>query len=584
MTNPNKWREKYLVALDEQEALEKRGLAQSELLRRLVIYLGAAAAGLDPKLDGTLVNLKDKLRGASGTVVHEQMLTLEKVVQEFEEKRQNYHRQTIETLTAITHDLSQLSLSSDILSQLGSFRRQLSKTSFALPLIPEQLTTLARLHALAITESKEPQQGFWQRVRGGQNLKFEGDEQYEAAPPSVESSHPDSVAPKSVEGGLVESEPVESNVGPENDRKPQNSEDDVLFEHRLDQPGWDAVNEDIKIVLDEILDAFKAERQTSVLWQSAKMRLQGDMDWHQLVDTLEDFRDLLDERNEKPDNAISDYLTQVNQELHDICDRLGLSVEAEHKQEVAVDALGKAVTEQMQQMQSMVASSTDLEGLKLDISQHITVIGDALSEFRDKSEAARPISEELEELITKVKTIEAESARTQQLLTQEQHKANHDALTELPNRNAYNNRVLQEWHRFKRYGRPLSIAVCDIDRFKGFNDKYGHQIGDRVLRLIAKSLYKRLRSVDFVARYGGEEFVVLLPETSLDDAFKVLDSARAAIGGAAFRFKDEPVTITFSCGVTSFFESDSIASAFARADEALYKAKEAGRNKTVRLD
>ncbi len=568
MVNSTNWQEKFLASLDEQEALEARVSVQSDLLRRLIIYLGAAASGLDPELDAAVLNLKDKVKGASGSVVHDQMLRVERIVRQFEEKRANYHQQNIQAITAITNNLSQLRLPSEFLTQLGDFKRQAAKSTFTLPLVPEQLSALARLHAQAIVASKEPDQGFWQRLKGGHQLQFEeqepitgGDGKYEA------DDLPDSVIDN-------QQDPIQRDI----------TSDIDIGEQDLDQLGWEAVNEEIKIVLDDILSSFKTNEQSSPVWQGAKMRLTQSMDWHQLVETLEDLRDILDERDEKLEHGISDYLTQVNEELHEICKRLGVSVEAEHKQEVAVDALGKAVTEQVEQMQFMVENSTDLAGLKSDISQHITVIGDALNEFKEKSLETRPISEELQELIKKVETIETESERTRQLLAQEQHRASHDALTELPNRDSYNHRVLQEWHRFKRYGRPLCIAVCDIDNFKNFNDSFGHQIGDRVLRIIAKSLQKRLRSVDFVARYGGEEFAVLLPETNLENAYKVLDSARAAIGEASFRFKDEPVHITFSCGVTVFHPEDTTATAFARADQGLYKAKEEGRNKTVKVD
>ena len=544
MSKQTSFQEKYLKALDEQERLEKQVRAQSDLLRRLVVYLSAAAANLDPELDATLVNLKEKLKGASGSVVHDQMLRLESVVRQFEDRRGNYHQQSVQSILGIVNNLNQLAVPGDFLSELGQLKRQILKAEYSLPFAPEKLSMLARLHAQAMVLSMEPNQSFWQRLKGGKKLKLE-------ETPTANTSTAVHLS----------------------DREEQ--------QQQLDQAGWESVNDEIKEVLDDILETFNTDEQSSAIWQSAKMRMQHNMDWHQLVETLEDFRDLLSERAERTDLGMSEYLNQVNEELHEICERLGVSVEVERKQERAVNALGLAVTQQVQHMQAMVENSSDLEGLKSDISKQITVINSALNEFRNLNSENKPLSEELQELILRVKTIESESERTRQLLAQEQHRANHDVLTELPNRNAYNDRVLQEWLRFKRYKRPLCIAVCDIDHFKSFNDSYGHQIGDRVLRLIAKSLSKRLRSVDFVARYGGEEFVVLLPETNIDNAFKVMDVARGTIAKASFRFKNTPVQITFSCGLTSFDEHDTVDSAFARADKGLYQAKKNGRNQVV---
>ena len=154
-------------------------------------------------------------------------------------------------------------------------------------------------------------------------------------------------------------------------------------------------------------------------------------------------------------------------------------------------------------------------------------------------------------------------------------------MTGLPNREAYNQRAYTEMQRFKRYGRPLSLAVCDVDHFKRINDTYGHQAGDKVLKMLAKVLRTRLREVDFIARYGGEEFVILLPETETANALHVLDKIRSGIGNTPFRFKDEPVTITISFGISACLEGEMIEQSFARADQALYDAKKQGRNRCI---
>jgi diguanylate cyclase len=350
----------------------------------------------------------------------------------------------------------------------------------------------------------------------------------------------------------------------------------------LTEPGYGAVSDNIKHLLSEILEGLIDKERASELWQRAKLRTEKSMDWQQLEETLIDLRDLLAGREKGLDQAISSYLNQVNQELHGICERLGIGLLAHQKQEVAADLLGQAVTHQMEIIHSSIDSSTNLDGLKQDIRLHISVINEALQTFRDQQAQERPPSEELHALLDRVKTIESESAQTKELLRKERHRANHDALTELPNREAYNQRVQLEWQRFRRYGRPLTLAVVDIDRFKQLNDQYGHQVGDKVLRLVAQTLAKCLRAADFVARYGGEEFVVLLPETGPDDAFRMMDNARQAIADSAFRFKNKPVVLTFSCGLSGFTTDDEIGTVFERADKALYSAKNNGRNQTCK--
>ena len=128
----------------------------------------------------------------------------------------------------------------------------------------------------------------------------------------------------------------------------------------------------------------------------------------------------------------------------------------------------------------------------------------------------------------------------------------------------------------------MSIAICDVDHFKSINDNLGHLRGDKVLKLVARELSRRVRSEDFVARYGGEEFVIVMPDTDEPSAVAAVEKVRACIEECPFNFNNERLVVTASFGVTSFSENDTIESCFERADKALYKAKASGRNKVVR--
>ena len=154
-----------------------------------------------------------------------------------------------------------------------------------------------------------------------------------------------------------------------------------------------------------------------------------------------------------------------------------------------------------------------------------------------------------------------------------------DALTCLPNREAYNQRGEEEINRWLQDGTPLCIVVSDIDFFKSVNDDYGHSCGDEVLKGVAAILEKRIRETDFVARFGGEEFVLLLPGTVREEAFQLMESVRKAVESAVFL--SEKLSVSISSGIASFKGKDNLESAFTRADRALYEAKELGRNMTV---
>ncbi|MBX7167098.1 MAG: GGDEF domain-containing protein [Pirellulales bacterium] len=189
------------------------------------------------------------------------------------------------------------------------------------------------------------------------------------------------------------------------------------------------------------------------------------------------------------------------------------------------------------------------------------------------------------ELSLRLEQLEAEYAHAQrQLLEQARQlesvaaEALTDGLTGLPNRRAFDDELDRCLALTRRYDRPLSLLLCDIDHFKKFNDRYGHPTGDFVLRETAQLLRSTLRPSDFVARFGGEEFAILLPETGLADAIIAAEKLRLAVCVARPEFDGQKFQITVSQGVTQATRNDGTAAFVRRADAALYAAKSAGRN------
>ncbi|MGH7586429.1 MAG: GGDEF domain-containing response regulator [Gemmatimonadales bacterium] len=169
------------------------------------------------------------------------------------------------------------------------------------------------------------------------------------------------------------------------------------------------------------------------------------------------------------------------------------------------------------------------------------------------------------------------------MLGQEQmrHLAETDPLTEAFNRRALNEKLEQEVERAQRYGTVLTCLMLDIDNFKQVNDTHGHLIGDRILRQITNILRREQRAVDVVARYGGEEFVVLLPETAAGGARIFAERILRKVSAQDFGDPGRPVHVTISIGISTYPESrvDDGESLLRLADENLYRAKAAGRNR-----
>ncbi|WP_348753115.1 diguanylate cyclase [uncultured Aquincola sp.] len=155
-----------------------------------------------------------------------------------------------------------------------------------------------------------------------------------------------------------------------------------------------------------------------------------------------------------------------------------------------------------------------------------------------------------------------------------------DALTQVANRRGLMQAFDTERARLERDGRPLAVGLIDIDNFKKLNDTLGHAAGDEALKSLARLVQQALRPVDHVARFGGEEFVVLLPDTEVAEAQQVLTRLQRQLTASLFMHDGQDVFVTFSAGVTAYRPGERIEVALERADEALYEAKHAGKNRT----
>jgi two-component system cell cycle response regulator len=187
---------------------------------------------------------------------------------------------------------------------------------------------------------------------------------------------------------------------------------------------------------------------------------------------------------------------------------------------------------------------------------------------------ARVLTERVTTLVTRFGESLVEEAR---------HEAVHDALTKLHNRRYFNSRMAREIERAGGGGRPLTIALMDLDRFHDINATFGYPSGDRVLRQFAESASGCVRSLDWIARYGGEEFCVVMPDTELEEGAQVAERIRAAVGAMEIRSLDQrPVVLTVSVGVAQWSaDLDGIVGLLEKASTAVLEAKNTGRNRVV---
>lgn len=196
-----------------------------------------------------------------------------------------------------------------------------------------------------------------------------------------------------------------------------------------------------------------------------------------------------------------------------------------------------------------------------------------------------PIKNDLDEIVGAVEVFvdDSDYEKIKQLNKLLEKLSEIDELTQLPNRRYFQQEVVKEINRANRYNNTLALLMLDLDHFKHINDTSGHLAGDEALKFLSKLLMNSVRDSDFLCRYGGEEFLILLPQTNSLNAYKASEKIRENVQNASFNFENKTIPITVSIGIAiKTPELDINYEKFiAMADQALYKAKESGRNKSI---
>jgi len=221
----------------------------------------------------------------------------------------------------------------------------------------------------------------------------------------------------------------------------------------------------------------------------------------------------------------------------------------------------------------------------IDQARSITDIAPVLKEIvaatRTMAKDSQAARDELQGMKKRAETTEAEITKLHQELDRVSAQARHDPLTGALNRQGLEEAVTREVAKVKRQDSPLCMALLDIDNFKKLNDNLGHAAGDAALAHLASVTREVMRPQDTLARYGGEEFVILLPDTSLDNGIEAMTRLQRELTKRFFLAGTEKVLITFSAGVAQLSHGETGPQAIKRADQAMYLAKRAGKNRVL---
>jgi diguanylate cyclase len=275
-------------------------------------------------------------------------------------------------------------------------------------------------------------------------------------------------------------------------------------------------------------------------------------------------------------------LSEVTKRLEEMAGYLTESSSASRNHFDDTQSLNDTVMSHVRDLTDEASGATELALLQSTVSARLQSVTQQVCDFRIREQARlMEYNGRAERMRARIADLEREAQELHSKLDLEKHGARLDPLTGVANRKSFDERFAREIAGRAQGGSPLVMLLWDIDSFKVINDSYGHRAGDRVLQTVAGCFKTLLRAGDFVARIGGEEFAVLLGGIGLSEAVNIANQGRTAVEGLRFHFRGAPVRVTVSCGVTELNPDDAPDAAFDRADAALYRAKNSGKNLCV---
>ncbi|CAI8781523.1 diguanylate cyclase [Pseudomonas soli] len=653
-----RWKEKYLKSIEQQEKLERRWEARLDLLRRGLVRSTLAAEGSDKTVDQCMKEMREVIRsdnmdaGLAGLIPR-----LEKAVLDSEQRRETRMNQVSEALTALVTQLQTLPLPGDVARPLKKLAKKLDGGVSQSRELPPLLGELSGLQGRALNAVQKPEDetrpGFLQRLFGGRDEPMS---ELTPAPVAVEAAspapqpaaagpgiaaepHPGDVdelhalepapqalpeaaqavnetVPVELAGAQVElAGPalVETTPSVVADPRPEleppvaepvlepstvieteqaaTAEPDTVAEMDADddgpyalpdavEPPYSQVAAHIEQTLIGLLDDLSLPERHKAQALEMRERVSRGLNWYELIPVLDDLAVLMLAITDSGQHEFEAYLQQLNERLETFQSHLHEASAGHADNSFAARELDSQLREQVDGLQSSVQGAVDVDSLKHILESRLEgllVTMDDHQHERDRRE--HDMASRLQGLAERVASMEQEALGYREHLEEQRQKAMIDPLTGLPNRAAWSEQVEREVLDWQENGGHLAMAILDLDHFKRINDGYGHLAGDKVLKIVADQLRKRLRGRDFIARFGGEEFVMLLPQTSPPAAVQVAQTLRAAIEACPFHFKGERVVITTSIGISAFRSGERSDQVLKRADEALYRAKADGRNR-----
>lgn len=557
----SRWKAKYSRLLDDYERLEEAFKRRSGLLERGLVRSSLAAEGQDQRLDQLLQSLRDSLRTADTQQLQQVVDDIERHLLATENQRSDRQRALHNALEDITEQLLKSSRDRASRQALKKLQKALGDSKQLGHQLHLWLDEISQLQGRILQQEnpEEANNGLLGRLLGKKQSSA-------AAPVQAETDELD-----------TPEETVQHSTNQADQAATPPAEHLPISCHQ--ESGEPSDTSSLCSALIRLLDELAVSGPDVELAAQLQQQLAQKMDWPALNQIINQLAELIIRISTSRQQEFSNYLQQLNSRLNLITHSVSQTRDSYQNSIESADNLDQNLHSQVSELHQDVRQTSDLAELKQRVDQRLNQFVDTLNQHQQqRKETELRLIERLDDLGNRVHQVENEAAQLTSQLMEQHEKARRDALTGLPNRAAWDERLQIEYARLQRSAEPLLLAVIDVDHFKRINDTYGHLAGDKVLKILANRLQQGVRKTDFMARYGGEEFALLLPNTQLDHGIQLLNKLREQIAGCPFHFRGKPVQITFSAGIGQLRTTEESSATFARVDQALYAAKEAGRN------
>ena len=550
---------------------------QTELLKRGLVRVSIAASGIDSLLDKRLKELRRALHADSPpSMLAELLPKLEHAVLSADQRRQERASNISKSLHGIIEQLQDNEPPRDTAKALRDLDRRLND----LAELPRQLDSILgdlqqlQGHTLASEPSPEPA-NLWGRLFGRGERRSESDEAAEEIQAEAETTETSDASPTDDDPAAT-ADDISELPAP----SPKVSGNLSGAEQNFSQ-----VAAHIESILLRLLNDLEVMETQQSIRDRLREQVSRGLNWYELAALLDSLSTVILGSQESRQAEFEHYLQQLNQRLSQF---QGSLEEAQSNYSGSLEAereLAGDIRSQVEGLNNNVRDADDLTTLKANVELRLNSLLENIDKARElREERDSQVSAQLNTMVERIQVMELEAKTFRRHLEEQRRQAMLDSLTGLANRAGLQRRMEEEHERWQRYGGRLLLVVLDVDHFKSINDRFGHLAGDKVLRLIAQQLSRRLRKTDFIGRFGGEEFVILMPGVTPEQGATALEELRSGIEHTPFHFKNEPVPVTISIGYTEFRDGDTLDGTFDRADQAMYRAKQDGRNRIVAAD